>query len=563
MLLSEDVWLEGGREYFVRGDIQSENVLNIHGGAAVFRPQADNLAKRELMGAHAIVDTQNGTCPVRLMHVGHEKLHLFKGTHLGNVEPCIFGESRIRQCQNGNESDLRMKAARLQSMFVDQMKHLLPVEKRHFKEILSDFVDVFSYSKFDLGLAKDVVHQIDTGEARPVCSNPRRVPLGVEEKVDELVEQMLQNNIIRPSQSPWNAPIVVVAKKNGDIRMCVDYRRLNAVTRRPIFPIPEAQHLFDTLEGAGFFSALDLSQGYHQVPVAEPDISKTAFTTRTGQYEYLRMPFGLCSAPATFQQLMHSVLKRENWVKCLIYLDDILVFGKTIDEHCDRLRAVLQRIREAGLKLSPEKCHLFQRRVEYLGHVISAEGIRTSTSKVDKVENWPTPTNIDELRSFLGLSGYYRRFIKNYAHIVAPLEKLCLQKWNKKKKTKEVPEPWQWTQQHEEVFQYLKWCLTHSPVLVFPTKEGRFILDTDASHDCIGAVLSQVQNGEERVLAYASHRLSKAERGYCITRKELLAVYRYVLHFKHYLYGRRFTVRTDHQALVEATQHISILQLDS
>ena len=193
---------------------------------------------------------------------------------------------------------------------------------------------------------------------------------------------MLQHNIIRPSRSPWNAPIVVVAKKNGDIRMCVDYRRLNAVTKRPIFPIPDAQQLFDTLEGSCYFSTLDLSQGYHQVPVAENDIPKTAFTTRRGQFEYLRMPFGLCSAPATFQLLMHTVLRSENWTKCLIDLDDILVFGKTGEEHEDRLRTVLQRIREAGLKLSPEKCHLFQREVSYLGHTVSSKGIHTSSEKI-------------------------------------------------------------------------------------------------------------------------------------------------------------------------------------
>ena len=209
---------------------------------------------------------------------------------------------------------------------------------------------------------------------------------------------------------------------------------------------------------------------------------------------------------------MHTVLRQENWVKCLIYLDDILVFGRTAEEHCERLRLVLQRIREAGLKLSPEKCHLFQREVEYLGHIISTEGIRTSSEKMKKVKDWPSPTSVDELRSFLGLSGYYRRFIKEYAHIVAPLEKLCLMTWNKKRKVKEKSTPWQWTQQHENIFQHLKWCLTHAPILVFATRDGQFILDTDACHNCIGAVLSQVQQGEERVIAYASHRLSKSEK---------------------------------------------------
>jgi hypothetical protein len=260
------------------------------------------------------------------------------------------------------------------------------------------------------------------------------------------------------------------------------------------------------------------------VPVAEEDIPKTAVTTRKGQFEHLRMPFGLCSAPATFQRLMHSVLKQENWNKCLIYLDDVLVFGRTAEEHNERLRAVLQRFRESGLKLSPSKCHFYRREVEYLGHIMSGEGIKTSPSKTEKVNNWPTPTNAEELRSFLGLCGYYRRFIQNYSTIVAPLEKLCISTWNTMGKRRDQRCMWTWNKTHEEAFAHLKWCLTHAPVLAFPRKDGRFILDTDASHDCVGAVLSQLQDGQEKVIAYASHKLTKAERAYCITRKNLLAV---------------------------------------
>jgi len=285
----------------------------------------------------------------------------------------------------------------LRKIFQADLESLPAEEKKRLAAVLEEFHDVFSTHKFDIGVANATTHRIDTGDAQPITCNPRRIPIGVEEKVDELVEQLVRHNIIRPSTSAWNAPIVVVAKKNGDIRMCVDYRKLNSVTKRPIFPIPEAQQLFDTLGGAGFFSTLDLSQGYHQVPVAEEDIPKTAFTTRKGQFEYLRMPFGLCSAPATFQRLMHTVLRNENWEKCLIYLDDILVFGKTAEEHYQRLISVLQRIRESGLKLSPEKCHFFQRQVEYLGHIVSREGIRTSPQKIDKVKNWPSPSNEEEL----------------------------------------------------------------------------------------------------------------------------------------------------------------------
>jgi hypothetical protein len=337
-----------------------------------------------------------------------------------------------------------------------------------------------------------------------------------------------------------------VKKKNGDIRLCVDYRKVNDVTMRPLLQFQMRDSFIDTLDGAKYFPSLDLSQGYYQVPVEEFDIQKTAFTTRKGQFEFMRMPFGLCSAPATFQRLMHSVLRNENWSSCLIYLDDVLIFGRTIEEHCQRLRAVLQRFREAGLKLSPEKCVFLRQEVEYLGHIVSNDGLKTADSKTEKVSNWPTPKTEEELVSFLGLCGYYRRHMKNYAIRVAPLDKLCLSECKKTSKGMKN-RPFIWQDQQENAFQSLKWARTHASTLAFPTNYGYYILDTDACHDSIGAVLSQIQNGTEKVIAYASNRLTKAEKQYCITRKELLAVYKYVRQFSRYLYGRKFT---DHQALI-------------
>jgi len=544
--LDEDVWLDSGREYFVRGRVCIGNKLFHQEREGIFEPSHSALDKRSVIAAHSLVNYSDSQVPIRLLHVGNCRLHLYKGTTLGMIKPYKYtpSSSQLRQIKGSSKDN-----SDILTLFKENLNSMDREASEKLSALLKQFSDIFSKDKFDIGCAVEVEHEIDTGTSNPIVCLPRRVPLGVEDKVDELVTQLLEHNIIRPSQSPWNAPIVVVRKKDGDIRMCVDYRKLNSVTQRPIFPIPEAQHLFDTLDGAAHFSSLDLSQGYHQVKVAESDIPKTAFTTRRGQFEYLRMPFGLCSAPATFQRLMNSVLRHENWEKCLIYLDDVLVFGRTLEEHFERLTAVFHRIREAGLKLSPGKCHFCRKEVEYLGHIITGEGVRTSPGKVEKVKNWPTPSNEEELRSFLGLSGYYRRFIHNYASIVAPLEKLCIGTWNKKNKVRQKSQPWNWHKEQEESFAHLKWCLTNAPILAFPKREGRFILDTDASHDSIGAVLSQMQDGHEKVIAYASHKLSKAERAYCITRKELLAVYKYIHAFKHYLYGRTFTVRTDHQAL--------------
>jgi hypothetical protein len=542
-IVESDMHFEKAGEYIIRA-IVNDPSDKCDEGEMIFSPDFSNLMKRSIFAATSLVNCDNSrTIPVRILVT--EPMTLFKGTRLGVLEKCSV-ETHIR---NIGMEELSVKPSiDILHVFKEQFDAMPPHHAEIMITILTEYSDIFSSSKMDVGCAVGVEHHIVTGDSPPVAVNYRRTPIALEGKVDELIDKLVKANIIRPSQSPWNAAVVVVKKKNGDIRMCIDYRRLNAITLRPIFPIPDTVQLFDTLEGAKYFSSLDLSQGYYQVPMAHKDVEKTAFTTRQGQFEFLRMPFGLCSAPSTFQRLMHTILRNENWKQCLIYLDDILIFGKTLEEHTSRLRTVLQRFREAGLKLSPEKCTFLKQEVEYLGHVVNKEGIQPSTTKIAKIKNWPTPRNPEELRSFLGLCGYYRRHIRNYANIVAPLEHLCIGSWTKKGKEAKKG-PFEWESIHCSAFECLKSALTTAPVLAFPTVHGDYILDTDASHDTVGAVLSQMQDGFERVIAYASHKLSKAERSYCVTRKELLAVYKYVKQFSHYLYGRQFRIRTDHKAL--------------
>ena len=332
---------------------------------------------------------------------------------------------------------------------------------------------------------------------------------------------------------------MAVAKKDGSIRLCVDYRQLNSVTIKSVYPIPEPQSLFDCLSDSKYFSTLDLSSGYYQIPLSRENAKKTAFATRLGQFEFTRMPFGLCNAPSTFQKMMASIFRGENWIKCLIYLDDILIFANSVEQHLDRLRSIFQRIREAGLKLSPKKCNFLLKEVKYLGHTISSNGISTDIEKIEKISSWPLPSTQEELVSFLGLCGYYRNHIQNFSEITVPLENLCL---DKKKLI--------WTNDATQAFNKLKKALCSAPVLGFPNKFDDFILDTDASGNSIGAVLSQFQNGKEVVMLYASRKLSNSERNYCVTRRELLAVCFFVKKFKHYLYGKKFTVRTDHKPLL-------------
>ena len=268
------------------------------------------------------------------------------------------------------------------------------------------------------------------------------------------------------------------------------------------------------------------------------DKEKTAFSTGQGLWQFTVMPFGLCNAPATFQRLMESVMRGLTYDACLLYLDDIIVVGNTFEDHLGNLGKVLQRLQAANLKLNAKKCQLFCKKVHYLGHIISPTGVATDPEKTQAVRDWPCPKDKRELRSFLGLCSYYRRFVRGFSNIARPLTRLT-----------EEQRPYLWTEEAKTAFQALKLALCSAPVLGFPRPGADFIVDTDASDSGIGGVLSQVQDGQEQVIAYYSKTLSKAEKNYCVTRRELLAVVKALEHFHKYLYGQPFHLRTDHSAL--------------
>ena len=250
------------------------------------------------------------------------------------------------------------------------------------------------------------------------------------------------------------------------------------------------------------------------------------------------MPFGLTNAPATFQRLMERVLAGLNWQICLVYIDDIIVFSQTVEEHISQLQTVFNRLKSAGLRLKPKKCHLFRRKVKYLGHVVSEDGIQTDPDKTEAIRNWEQPTTVSNIRAFLGLCSYYRKFVPNFATLAKPLIKMT-----------EKSSKFEWGPEQQESWMKLKQKLTTAPVLVYPDPEATFVLDTDASDQGIGAVLSQVTDGQEQVVAYGSRVLTKQERKYCVTRRELLAVVYFMKYFRHYLVGKRFLLRTDHASL--------------
>lgn len=293
----------------------------------------------------------------------------------------------------------------------------------------------------------------------------------------------------------------------------MNYRKVNEATQKDAYPLPKIEECLDTLSGSKLFSTLDLLSGYHQFEVNEKDRPRTAFITKYGLFEYTRMPFGLCNAPSTFQRGMELVLRRLQWVTLLIYLDDVIITGKTFKEHLNNLGEVLSRFRKFGLKLKPTKCSLYREEVLFLGHVVGKDGVRANPSLVQDVEKWPVPQNLKELQAFLGLTNYYRRFVQGYADIARSLHNLT---------RKGVT--YHWKAEQEVAFGALKKALTTTPILAYPLAEGRMILDTDAANFSIGAVLSQEQGQVERVISYSSRRFGPIQERYCVTRRELPAV---------------------------------------
>ena len=383
-----------------------------------------------------------------------------------------------------------------------------------------------------------VKHTINTGDHKPIKQRPRRLPLAKREAEREEVDKMLQAGVIEPSSSPWASPIVLVTKKDGSIRYCIDYRQLNNITLKDSYPLPHPQDCLESLRESKWFSTLDLQSGYWQVEVDPKDKEKTAFTSMSGLFQFCVMPFGLTNAPSTFERLMDKVFKGLNPEICLLYLDDIIVKSATFEDHIQNLRVIFDRLKNAGLKLSPKKCHLFKEKVTFLGHVVSKEGISTDPEKIDAVLNWPVPKTLTELRSFLGLCSYYRKFIKGFASLAKPLHHLT-----------EKDVKFEWNCDCQNAFTKLKNLLTQAPVLSYPEPSSSFILDTDVSGVGLGAVLSQVQGSHEKVIGYYSRTLSKSERRYCVTRRELLAVVDSIKHFHPYLWGIPFLVRSDHGSL--------------
>ena len=492
--------------------------------------------KHSVLLARALVQGQGTKLPLELMNPTDESCYLYPGTHVG-VASRVRSETLARSSTSHKQTSASLPAE-LQKLVDEVDAPLTAGQRERVAALMRNNRDVFSLPGEPPGRTNLVEHQIVVEAEGPIKQSVRRPPIHLKEAANEEVQKMLREGIIEPSNSPWASPVVLVRKKDGSLRYCIDYRKLNAVTRKDSYPLPRIDDSLDTLRSAKYFTTLDLASGYWQIELSEDAKQKSAFCTTTGLYQFKVMPFGLTNAPATFQRLMERVLAGLQWQLCLVYIDDIIIFSRTVEEHLQQLQTVFTRLKSAGLKLKPKKCHLFKQKVQYLGHIVSEAGIQTDPEKIQAVMEWGEPTTVTEVRSFLGLCSYYRKFVPEFATIARPLIKLT-----------EKNCPFSWREEQREAWETLKQCLTSAPILGYPDPAATFILDTDASDYGIGAVLSQVKDGEEQVIAYGSRALTKPERRYCVTRKELLAVVYFTRYFRHYLLGKRFVLRTDHAPL--------------
>ena len=552
--LVQSVIIPGQKGRFVRGQVEGNPSKMEH---LLFEPKHETLEPLGLCTQESLVTVHpDGSVLIPLQNFQGMPVWLEEGSELGVARACDLPDQVSFDMSQTVDSELPHDHSRCASVKAlvnspERLQRLLkvldmpvdklnPVELEKLKEVLAESTDVFALDDSELGCTSLVQHSIDTGDQLPVKQQPYRTPVVYREKIEKMVNDMQEQGVVKPSNSPWASPIVLVPKKDGSLRFCVDFRRLNAITRKDVYPLPRVEDILDTLGEAKYFTSLDLASGYWKVELDQDARAKSAFTTHHGLFEFVRMPFGLCNAPATFQRLMQAVLSGLEWRSCFAYLDDILIASRTFDDHLRHLREVFGRLREAGLRLKPKKCLILRNEVPYLGHVISTQGVRPDPSKTEKVKLFPTPRDVTTIRQFVGLASYYRRFVPGFAKIAAPLHALT---------KKDVP--FEWTSECETAFCKLKELLVTAPVLSYPRfgHDREFILETDASGIGLGAVLSQKQDdGHVHPIAYASRSLNAHEKNYGISELETLGLVWAVRYFRPYLLGHHTIVYTDHSA---------------
>lgn len=458
------------------------------------------------------------------------------------------------------ELDAKRKVI-IEKMLEDMKKSNTKFDEHQWKRLISLFdkyKHVFSTGDDDIGYCDVLHHKFNMNDHTPVCLPHRRIPYNHHGEVKEHIQNLLKAGIIRESSSPYAAPITLVRKKCGSMRMCIDYRLLNKKTNFDAFNIPRVEEAIEALKGSKYYSALDMAQGYHQIPIEEGDRFRSAFRVGTGGlYEWNRLPFGLKNSQSCYQRVMNIIFGDKAFEILIIFVDDLLLYSETIDQHIDRLELVFKRLSDHGLKVKPSKCHFFKRSVKYLGHRVSEEGVSTDEDKIKLVKEWKIPESEDELRSWLGFVGYYRRFIRNFSQIAHPLHRL-LTSFNKDKKYISKEKKKQnfkdrWKDDCLAAFKDLRERLVTAPILGYPDFSLPFIIEVDASGLGLGSVLSQEQEKGRRVISYASRGLRVSERNmdkYSPMKLEMLGLkWAMTEKFRDYLVGSKTNIYTDNNPL--------------
>lgn len=483
----------------------------------------------------------NGTININLENNTNSCLKIKKGTMIAKInfiEEQKTGLDMIHE----NQPEKRKHCDRESKQEFFQRILDRTVDKTdtmNFEKVILENQYAFAQDDKDLGCVQGFEHRIDLEHDKPIASKPYRIPHSRMEIVEKEIHRMLEIGVIQPSKSPYAAPCLLVWKKNGKPRLVIDFRNLNKIVEPFQYPLPHLETAIQSLGGNKMFSTLDLISGYHQVPLRKEDQKKTAFTTGRGLYEFTRSPFGLITSGAVMQSIIERVLDGLNHRICLVYVDDIIIVGKNKEDHDKNLNEVLQRLAQYGYKIRIDKCVFRASQVECLGHVVSSEGIVPNPDKTSSLKSRPIPKNAKQVKSFMGVCGYYRRFVNNFAEISRPLIDLT------KKNTRFV-----WSQRCQEAYDKLIELLTSPPILTYPDYNKSFIVTTDASRTGIGAVLSQEQDGIEKPIAYYSRKLNKAETNYPIYDLEGLAIKTALNKWRLYLYGYKVTIRTDNQPII-------------
>ena len=503
----------------------------------------------------SLVNVKHGSnsIPFEIYNNSDTSIHIQKGEKIGNIH------------QVSIQSEISTETKEFLDIF--DMSHLDADESDKLKEFLVQNRDVFAMNIHEMGCTDITEHRVELYDTTPFKEKTRPVPPGMYDELRAHLAELQSAGIIRESKSsPYASNIVIVRKKDNSLRLCTDMRRLNNLTIPDAYNIPRVDVLIDSLRGAQYFASLDLISGYHQIRVADEHIERTAFTTPLGLYENIKMPIGMKNAQSTFQRTMDTALAPHLFKICCVYLDDIIVFGKTKEELYQNLQTIFECLRKAKLTLSAKKCKFFCETIEFLGFSVSKEGVRCSEKHIQDVLDWSEPTSVKEVQIFLGLANYLRKFVSGFAAIAAPLTKLLKGHTNKKKvkfKSKHsknsdtVSAPWEWGKEQQDAFDNLKRSLTTPPCLIYPNFDQPFRLHCDASGLGLGCALYQEdESGKLHPVAYGSRTLSPSEQNYSTHKLEFLALkWAITTKFTYYLYGSKhsFQVFTDHNPLVYLT----------